>query len=603
MKVRSISIKNFRGYKEQNKIYFNNLTLIVGKNDVGKSTILEAGDIFFGNRKADKDDLSISCKEGEKIEITVEFEKLPDEIDLDAGAKTTIKDEYLLNKDGFLEVKKVITPASATQPKIYINANMPKGCENLLNLKNSELKARAETLGVSKDKYRASINNEIRKAIWEHLGEKELEECEIEINKEDGKEIYEKLEAQFPIYTLFSVDRENSDQDDEVQSPIKASIKELVVKYNSELEPIKDKFLLELDNITKGTIEKIKEMNPEVATSLKSIAEKPAWEKAFTIKIESDGVPLNKRGSGVKRLVLINFFRQEADRKKKEKSKIDVFYAIEEPETSQHPDWQIKLFSAFKELVRDNDAQIALTSHHPELCGLVNLEDVRFIKKNKGSIEIKKGDKDNYKEIGKTLGVLPKFEGVKVCICLEGPNDIEFLKNIASIFGIDSNDEKILWIPMGGGTVRDYVSEGYLNNLNLPQVHFYDRDPDSKYKDCVEEVEKNGHWAKLTEMLTIENYFHPILYKKIWINLNGDFVDFSTLEWLKTWKDKNIPTDLSKFITDECVNGNCKIQKINEKNVKSRIAENAKLMTKALFEEMKTYEEVETFFNEIKKNL
>ena len=40
MKIASLKLKNFRGYKEELEIKFDDLTVFVGKNDVGKSTIL-----------------------------------------------------------------------------------------------------------------------------------------------------------------------------------------------------------------------------------------------------------------------------------------------------------------------------------------------------------------------------------------------------------------------------------------------------------------------------------------------------------------------------------------------------------------------------------
>lgn len=46
MKLHSLKLKNFRGYREETNIVFDDLTVFIGKNDVGKSTILEALDIF-----------------------------------------------------------------------------------------------------------------------------------------------------------------------------------------------------------------------------------------------------------------------------------------------------------------------------------------------------------------------------------------------------------------------------------------------------------------------------------------------------------------------------------------------------------------------------
>lgn len=47
MILEQIKIKNFRGYKDETVISFSNLTTFIGKNDVGKSTVLEALEIFL----------------------------------------------------------------------------------------------------------------------------------------------------------------------------------------------------------------------------------------------------------------------------------------------------------------------------------------------------------------------------------------------------------------------------------------------------------------------------------------------------------------------------------------------------------------------------
>lgn len=51
MKIKNVAIKNFRGYSDEINSDFEDLTAFVGKNDIGKSTILEALDIFFNDGK------------------------------------------------------------------------------------------------------------------------------------------------------------------------------------------------------------------------------------------------------------------------------------------------------------------------------------------------------------------------------------------------------------------------------------------------------------------------------------------------------------------------------------------------------------------------
>ena len=91
MKVHSLKLKNFRGYKDEINIAFDDLTVFVGKNDIGKSTILEALDIFFnegkGVVKIDKNDVNIlEAQTGNQDTIiSVCFDELPERIVIDAA--------------------------------------------------------------------------------------------------------------------------------------------------------------------------------------------------------------------------------------------------------------------------------------------------------------------------------------------------------------------------------------------------------------------------------------------------------------------------------------------------------------------------------------
>ena len=89
MKLTKLKLKNFRTYQEEITIELDNLTAFVGKNDAGKSTILEALDIFFnsgyGTIKLDKEDINkTSLKNGDdEIIISACFTDLPSNVKLD----------------------------------------------------------------------------------------------------------------------------------------------------------------------------------------------------------------------------------------------------------------------------------------------------------------------------------------------------------------------------------------------------------------------------------------------------------------------------------------------------------------------------------------
>ena len=60
--TKTIYIENFRGYKGKTYISIESLTAFVGKNDIGKSTILEALDVFFPDGRILQSDVTVAKK-------------------------------------------------------------------------------------------------------------------------------------------------------------------------------------------------------------------------------------------------------------------------------------------------------------------------------------------------------------------------------------------------------------------------------------------------------------------------------------------------------------------------------------------------------------
>ena len=75
MRLLKIKLKNFRSYNDQVELSIGDLTTLVGKNDIGKSSILEALDIFFnkgkGAIKMDKDDVNKKCLSNDDTETEI----------------------------------------------------------------------------------------------------------------------------------------------------------------------------------------------------------------------------------------------------------------------------------------------------------------------------------------------------------------------------------------------------------------------------------------------------------------------------------------------------------------------------------------------------
>lgn len=394
MKIKSVILKDFRSYKYI-KIDFNDLTVFVGKNDVGKSTILEALDLFFnegkGTIKLDSHDKNIYSDTSE-FEISVTFNDLPSEIVIDDSCITSLGDEYLLNKDNNLEVTKKFSNAKCKETLIKAYYPSVKGCNDLYAKKQNELKKIIDDNNISCSDKRS--NPMMRKAIWEHFSkEKDLEQECIEINvsscSEDVKNIWDRVKNYLPSYFLFQSDRKNEEGDREIQDPLNYVVKEFfkddsIIKI---LDNIAYRVTEKLRDVSSRTLAKLQEMDQEVAKSLEptipSAKDLKWWDVFKNVSITSDEqIPINKRGSGVKRLVLFNFFRAEAERKiegKNYKYEAGVIYAIEEPETSQHYRNQVILTKALIELSKKAHTQVIMTTHSGTVVKQIGLENIRII--------------------------------------------------------------------------------------------------------------------------------------------------------------------------------------------------------------------------------
>lgn len=98
MKLATVRIQNFRAFSDQT-IHFNDYTCMVGPNGGGKSTVLQALNLFFQESSHSKTDLLKLDKEdfhhkahGDPVIITVTFESLS------AEAKEDLKDYYRQEK-------------------------------------------------------------------------------------------------------------------------------------------------------------------------------------------------------------------------------------------------------------------------------------------------------------------------------------------------------------------------------------------------------------------------------------------------------------------------------------------------------------------------
>ncbi len=535
MRLVKIKLKNFRCYQAEQEFLLHDLTAIIGKNDIGKSAILEAIDGFF-NDSIDRSDLSNDA-EGNSIELICSFEDVPDQVVLDTSVVSSPIDEGILNSDNQLEVKKVFTFGGRKTTAIYLIANHPSDprLENLLSMKNTPLKSAAQEHGVNLEGVNLRKNPPIREALRNHIGGiRTIRELKVDgnVDNEDNlKAVWSSLKKLLPIFSLFKSDKTFDDKDGDIKNPLQTAINEALSlpEIQGLLQNIEDKVKEYSTDIADRTIEKLKIFDKNISERLKSDFNKdPNYSKVFDLTLlNENNIPLNKRGSGIRRLVVLSFFQAQAEKRKAEKNSPSIIYAIEEPETSQHPNHQTMIIEALSELSKQDNVQVFFTTHSANLVSEIAVESLRFISiDEENNIHIEYGINNDNGEANEnvisrvisTLGILPNpSDRVKVLLYVEGNHDVNALKRYSQI--ISDNDPSFVnlmsstevgYVITGGSALKHYIEQKHLDGLGKPEIHVYDNDV-AEYRTAVQCINAEGNEKKIafnTSKMELENYLH-----------------------------------------------------------------------------------------------
>ena len=619
MRLVQLKVTNFRCFREETTIDLDNITVLIGKNDSGKSSLFDAMDIFFDEKGVPEADDCCVHTQDSTIRIACVFDSLPKELVIDEQHPTDLASEYLLNSKCNLEIAKVYSCSSKGKGKlaqVLARAKHPTGEKfgDLLTLTNAKLKQRAKELGIDLSGVNQTINTDLRRSVWTQAGELQSEERDVELKSEAAGKIWEQLQKYLPIFALFKSDRPSTDQDEEAQDPMKAAIKEAIKAQESTLNRITEQIKKEVQEIANRTVEKIKEMNPELASQLTPRVSNKSWDTLFSVSLVGDeDIPINKRGSGTRRLVLLNFFRANAEKHAEDKN-TGVIYAIEEPETSQHPNNQKMLVDALEDLASNPGCQVLLTTHTPMLARRFAQKYLRHVTTKDGHLVISDVNEDKTSlEVISSLGVLPDHN-IKVFFGIEGRNDIAFFTNISKLLhaaeedipdlGKAEDEGHLVFIPLGGSSLDLWVSR--LQGFARPEFYLMDRDnpppAKPKYDDIACAFTKRPNctvWT--TNRKELENYVHPIVIKSEYSSYAGAGIEFEDVPMLFA-QAVHEASGSGKTWTEVCSDPE-KLEKKISKAKKRLCTELVSKMTPELLSAIDTSNEVRTWLKEIGRAL
>lgn len=273
MKLRQVRLENFRGIKGPFPVDVDDFTSIIGRNEVGKSTVLAAVAIFL---EADgvKIDEGDGCVDGDpaKVRITCEFDELPSSIVLDDSFPTSLKNEQVLTTNSRLRIRKEFDCTKKTiKPNIFIECHShPADADgnSLLVETLPNLKKKAKALGVELETGEAPVKAKIRHAIVSRSEAFSVGAVKFQLAKNESATLWDQIRKHLPLCALFNADRPSSDQDPEAQDPIKVAVDRALSGVNEKLEALALEVDKQVQGVAKNTLAELRQMDAELAEDL-----------------------------------------------------------------------------------------------------------------------------------------------------------------------------------------------------------------------------------------------------------------------------------------------------------------------------------------------
>jgi len=528
MRISKVSIQGFRAFKEMNEIILGPFTTIVGKNDTGKSSILHALDIFF-NGSPDDGDFNKDQDADAPIIIQVSFSEPPVSLQLEESVDTDLTTENLLDLQHNLTVKKTYTRKNPKRPKVtyMVEDFVDSQYQNLCSLKEAQLNDKGKSLVLDFKKSGAGITNKSkREAIKEIASKKNISKASVEI---DPAEAALKVLGYLPDFSLFRADESLSEEGTAFQKEFKAVVETAIGKIPGK-EDIEKGVENEIDNEFKKIHTFFLRHTDEVA----SIKARPSfkWKDLVSFYLEcrdkqGKEIAFAKRGSGLRRLLMVAYFQYLAQRGKTEGSMKSNIYGIEEPETYLHPGAQRDLLNSFRTIAASG--QVLVSSHSPVFAGSTDVANLTLIIRENGIAKVLQGDKLQLEKVAEELGVEPSDQiyGYKAVVFVEGPKDCDFISTVVKTFSesgkLSSTFEtkQIGILPGGGNNLKHWVTRKAIKGINRRYAVILDSDRKSNSDQISKEkmtlkseIEKDGGICFILRKREIENYLHPDVIKK-----------------------------------------------------------------------------------------
>lgn len=520
MKIKKLTIYNFRGINKLEGLEVSNLNTFVGKNDSGKSTILHALNCFFDEKNFNEKDVFKGKSKTEKTSIEISFESpvVIDDLALDSESLITIKKDF-----------EIINGKEKSTSYYKCYDFVEENYQDLWNKKEVDLNALIEELGAIPEKSGRGKKNVIRidqiKKTLKTITRKDKYNLLGDFVKNLEK-TYDELSL--PEYSLFEAEQDLSIESTGFQSQFKpiitAFFESTKIKTDEIEKGLKENLSIEFEEIRKFMVKNVSNLK-----KFSPITEFD-WSKSlkkFDLNLEFDDggydISISHKGTGFKRLLMVAYFEYLANKK----AARNQIFAIEEPETYLHPSAQEDLLNSIIKI--SENSQFLLTTHSPIFAGATDGDNSILVTKDENGIShYEKGTENIILKIISELGIRPDYNLIKQAkflVFVEGKDDVMFLNIIAQkILNKNLIADRIVCIIGGGSSLANYADLDLFKQINgANYAVLVDGDNGNEIKQKEKEKIKtrcdldSAIFYKLSKR-EIENYCHPEKIKECYIN-------------------------------------------------------------------------------------
>ncbi|OED73446.1 ATP-dependent nuclease [Vibrio crassostreae] len=406
MKLKKLTIKNFRGIGFA-QIDIENFTTLVGPNNIGKSTILNAIHLVLDNKKPTKEDWPRHEPIDEAMEIICELGDLEDWETKKSAISTllhgdmlkirmlaqwnTDKTDYSYEYSVFN--KEIVYPWSG---QTFTNFSKDPACKAILKelgiKKAGEFNERVdevekhtnehhpELVDVSEDWHVKKWANSLQQAVPHVMYVPASFKIEDELKVTNASSPFSFL-FENKLFPMVQADHTYSDYIDKakaLQDKLKGQAED-----ESDIEGLDDA----LEQVS-GTLNEILDFDSKVRLAVGDIDIGPLFKKAATFLIdEGFETNLQYQGSGVQRALAFAMLEANAEVESSvEGENRTVIVLYEEPELYIHPHLMRRLKNTLKTRSNSSKWQVICSTHSPFLINIAESpESLKLIRRDAGN--------------------------------------------------------------------------------------------------------------------------------------------------------------------------------------------------------------------------